>query len=99
MYLWFKLIPKIVSLASVCYKKTLKYTKEMTVLFLKFWIILCISVALAVGVKESSTVNSLFTIINVGVVLFVIIAGSFKGKQAALQFLCQLKHDSLLSLC
>jgi len=31
-------------------------------------------------VKESSTVNSLFTIINVGVVLFVIIAGSFKGK-------------------
>jgi hypothetical protein len=39
-----------------------------------------------------------FTIINVGVVLFVIIAGSFKGKQAALQFLCQLKHDSLLSL-
>ena len=48
--------------------------------------------------KESSTVNSLFTIINVGVVLFVIIAGSFKGKQVALQFLYQLKHDSLLSL-
>jgi cationic amino acid transporter 2 len=48
---------------------------------------LCVSVALALGVKESSTVNSLFTIINVGVVLFVIIAGSFKGKQTALQFL------------
>jgi cationic amino acid transporter 2 len=45
---------------------------------------LCVSVALALGVKESSSVNNLFTIVNIGVVLFVIIVGSFKGKLAGL---------------
>ena len=37
-------------------------------------------VVLAFGVKESMSLNNLFTAINVTVVLFVIVAGSFKGK-------------------
>lgn len=45
-------------------------------------LILCVSVALSLGVKESSLVNNLFTIVNIAVVLFVILAGSFKGKLA-----------------
>lgn len=44
------------------------------------WLIPYVSVALALGVKESSSVNNLFTIVNIGVVLFVIFAGSFKGE-------------------
>lgn len=39
-----------------------------------------IVVGLAFGMKESSIVNNIFTILNIGVVLFVIIGGSIKGK-------------------
>ena len=35
---------------------------------------------LCIGVKESTTINSVFTFINLGVVTFVIIAGSIKAK-------------------
>ncbi|KDR23201.1 High affinity cationic amino acid transporter 1 [Zootermopsis nevadensis] len=44
-----------------------------------FLISVILAVALALGVKESSSVNNLFTIVNIGVVLFVIFAGSFKA--------------------
>lgn len=37
--------------------------------------------ALAFGAKESSMANNIFTITNLSVVLFVIIAGAFKGTQ------------------
>lgn len=36
--------------------------------------------ALAFGAKESSTVNNLFTFLNIGVVLYVIITGAFKSN-------------------
>ncbi|XP_069690757.1 high affinity cationic amino acid transporter 1-like isoform X3 [Periplaneta americana] len=45
-----------------------------------FGVSLILAAALALGVKESSLVNNLFTFINVGVVLFVILAGSFKAE-------------------
>ena len=35
--------------------------------------------ALAFGAKESSLANNVFTLVNLGVVLFVICAGSIKG--------------------
>jgi amino acid transporter len=44
---------------------------------------LFLSAALSLGVKESSLVNNVFTIVNIAVVLFVILAGSFKGKVAS----------------
>ncbi|KAJ4442791.1 hypothetical protein ANN_04384 [Periplaneta americana] len=36
-------------------------------------------VALAFGAKESSTINNLFTFLNIGVVLYVIVTGAFKA--------------------
>lgn len=47
--------------------------------FFSFGITLLLGVALAFGLKESSLVNNIFTIINIAVVLFVIIAGSIKA--------------------
>lgn len=37
------------------------------------------SVALAFGAKESTLANNIFTLVNLGVVVFVVTAGSFKG--------------------
>lgn len=48
--------------------------------FFAFIVTLLFSLALAVGVKESSIVNNVFTFLNLSVVLFVIIAGSFKAS-------------------
>jgi len=44
---------------------------------------LCLSLTflLAIGVKDSSKINSLLSTCNVAVVLFFIIAGSLKGKR------------------
>ncbi|XP_017777348.1 PREDICTED: high affinity cationic amino acid transporter 1-like [Nicrophorus vespilloides] len=47
--------------------------------FLAFSIALILSIGLAFGMKESSKANNCFTVLNVLVVLFVIIAGSFKA--------------------
>lgn len=46
--------------------------------FLAFSITLLLTVMLAIGVKESTRFNSIFTGLNLLVVLFVVIAGSFK---------------------
>lgn len=47
--------------------------------FFAFGVTLVFSAALAFGAKESSTANNFFTLINLLVVLFVVIAGSFKA--------------------
>lgn len=44
--------------------------------------------AIAMGAKESTRLNTAFTLLNLSVVLFVIIAGLFKGRvQSALSYL------------
>jgi hypothetical protein len=62
---------------------------QLLILFFKY--VLYVSVALALGVKESSLVNNLFTIVNIGVVMFVILAGSFKGKPISIVILVTAK--------
>lgn len=42
------------------------------------------AVALALGVKESSRMNNIFTSINIIVIIFVIIAAGSKGQPLAL---------------
>lgn len=44
-----------------------------------FGVIMLFTIALAFGAKESATINNVFTMINVSVVLYVIITGSFKA--------------------
>lgn len=45
-----------------------------------FGVTMLFTLALAFGAKESSIVNNVFTFLNLSVVVFVIIAGSFKSK-------------------
>ncbi|XP_032689206.1 cationic amino acid transporter 2-like isoform X1 [Odontomachus brunneus] len=47
--------------------------------FFAFAITLVFAAALAFGAKESTLANNIFTLVNLGVVLFVVIAGSFKA--------------------
>ncbi|XP_008204617.1 cationic amino acid transporter 3 isoform X1 [Nasonia vitripennis] len=47
--------------------------------FFAFGVTLAFSAALAFGAKESSVANNLFTLANLTVVLFVVIAGAFKA--------------------
>ncbi|XP_071573427.1 high affinity cationic amino acid transporter 1 isoform X3 [Temnothorax nylanderi] len=47
--------------------------------FFALAVTLIFSAALAFGAKESSMANNIFTLVNLSVVLFVIIAGSFKA--------------------
>ncbi|XP_014476015.1 PREDICTED: cationic amino acid transporter 2-like isoform X1 [Dinoponera quadriceps] len=47
--------------------------------FFAFSITLVFAAALAFGAKESSLANNIFTVVNLSVVLFVVIAGSFKA--------------------
>lgn len=45
-----------------------------------FGVTMLFSIAVAFGAKESSRVNNIFTFLNLSVVIFVIIAGSFKAN-------------------
>lgn len=47
--------------------------------FFAFIVVMLFTMALAFGAKESSVVNNIFTFLNLTVVLFVIIVGSFKS--------------------
>lgn len=44
-----------------------------------FGVIMLFSLGLAFGARESSVVNNIFTLVNLSVVLYVIVAGSFKA--------------------
>ncbi|KAL5292720.1 SLC7A1.2 family protein [Megaselia abdita] len=46
--------------------------------FFAFGVTMLFSWAIAIGAKESSTINSIFTLVNLSVVLFVIAVGLFK---------------------
>jgi amino acid transporter len=48
--------------------------------FFAFGVSLILAVALAFGLKESSWVNNIFTLLNLAVVAFVIVAGGMNGK-------------------
>ncbi|CAH1971139.1 unnamed protein product [Acanthoscelides obtectus] len=50
--------------------------------FFAFSVSVVLAVALAMGIKESSFVNNIMTILNITVILFVIIAGSIKADIA-----------------
>ncbi|KAI1297887.1 Cationic amino acid transporter 2 [Halotydeus destructor] len=45
-----------------------------------FIIIILLSVVMAFGVKESANLNTLFTAVNISVVIFVVICGCFKAE-------------------
>lgn len=47
--------------------------------FFSFVIVMLISVLLAVGVKESSILNNIFTVINLFTVILVIVTGIMRG--------------------
>uniref|UniRef100_A0A336KV32 CSON000105 protein n=1 Tax=Culicoides sonorensis TaxID=179676 RepID=A0A336KV32_CULSO len=47
--------------------------------FFSFCVPLFLGVAMAFGLKKSTIINNVFTVSNIGIVLFVIIAGSFKA--------------------
>lgn len=47
--------------------------------FFAFGVTVLFSLAIAIGAKESSIVNNVFTFLNLAVVLFVIVVGSFKA--------------------
>ena len=48
--------------------------------FLAFGMVLLLTALLAIGVKESSLLNNIFTTVNIVTILIVIIAGSMNGK-------------------
>lgn len=47
--------------------------------FLSFAVIMILSCCLAFGVKESSILNNIFTVLNLGTVCIVLVAGAIKG--------------------
>ncbi|XP_045108340.1 cationic amino acid transporter 3-like isoform X2 [Portunus trituberculatus] len=63
--------------------------------FLSFGLALVLSVALALGVKESSRMNNVFTSINIIVILFVIIAVGTQGDS----FNWKIPSDEIDSQC
>lgn len=48
--------------------------------FFAFAMVMLLVVLLCIGVRESSILNNIFTIINLTTIMIVIVAGSIKGK-------------------
>lgn len=48
--------------------------------FFSFFIVMLLAVLLAVGVKESTVMNNIFTSVNLVVIAIVLVAGSIKGN-------------------
>lgn len=49
--------------------------------FFAFGMVMLLVLLLSMGVKESSFLNNIFTVINLLTILIVIVAGSIKGKR------------------
>ncbi|XP_076759931.1 cationic amino acid transporter slimfast [Xylocopa sonorina] len=50
--------------------------------FFAFSVVLLLIILLSVGVRESSMLNNIFTVVNLGTILVIIVAGSMKAKPA-----------------
>lgn len=48
--------------------------------FFAFAMVMLLVALLCVGVKESSILNNVFTVVNVTTIIIVVVAGSIKGK-------------------
>lgn len=55
--------------------------------FFSFFMVLVVSILLAIGVKESSILNKIFTTINLATVILIIGSGAMKCKQFEFSFL------------
>lgn len=50
--------------------------------FFSFFVVLLLAAVLSFGVKESSFLNNVFTIINLATIAIVIVSGAINGEQA-----------------
>lgn len=48
--------------------------------FFSFFVVLLLTVLLSIGVKESSILNNVFTMVNLATIITVIVSGAIKGK-------------------
>ena len=48
--------------------------------FFSFVVVLLLTVLLSIGVKESSILNNVFTIVNLATIITVIVSGAIKGR-------------------
>lgn len=51
--------------------------------FFAFGVVVLLIILLSVGVKESSILNNIFTVINLATIVIIIVAGSIKGNKFA----------------
>lgn len=51
--------------------------------FFAFGVVVLLIILLSVGVKESSILNNIFTVINLVTIVIIIVAGSIKGNKFA----------------
>lgn len=51
--------------------------------FFAFGVVVLLIILLSVGVKESSFLNNIFTIINLVTIVIIVVAGSIKGNKFA----------------
>lgn len=54
--------------------------------FFAFVMVMLLAILLCVGVKESSALNNVFTIVNLTTITIVIVAGSMKGTASLVLF-------------
>lgn len=52
--------------------------------FFAFGVVMLLVILLSVGVKESSILNNIFTVINLITIAIIIVAGSIKGNNSQL---------------
>lgn len=48
--------------------------------FFAFGVVMLLIILLSIGVKESSMLNNVFTVINLITIVIIVVAGAIKGK-------------------